>query len=84
MLLPRVLVQLNRDPLLAGDLFPGEVLVAALRVDRKQRERDRVARSDTARRRQGARPGRSDSAPRTRSPATGEAPPGVPGVNWSA
>ncbi|MFF0457571.1 contact-dependent growth inhibition system immunity protein [Nocardia africana] len=42
-LLPRVLVQLNWDPLIAGDLFPGDVLVAALRVGRKHWERDPVA-----------------------------------------
>ncbi|WP_231982957.1 contact-dependent growth inhibition system immunity protein [Nocardia sp. 852002-20019_SCH5090214] len=42
-LLPRVLVRLNWDPLLAGDLFPGDLLVATLRVDREHWEQDPVA-----------------------------------------
>lgn len=42
-LLPRVLHQLQWNPLAGGDLFPGDLLVAALRVGQEHWRRDPVA-----------------------------------------
>ena len=47
-LVPRALARLERDPLLEGDFYPGDVLVAALKlpVDYWARHLDQLARLD--------------------------------------
>jgi CDI immunity proteins len=42
-LLPRVTVRLQREPLLPGDRLPGDLLAAALRVEREQWAKDPIS-----------------------------------------